>query len=132
MNQDTFQIHCYKPQSCGIQHSRETSASATDAEAEMVLEELRVTHLDSKASRKMSFAGSQTQDLLLTGWSTSIEVLKVFLHKDKLSNKATPHLIRPHLLILPLCMGKHFQTTTPTTPHHYNSYQTISLCRYSF
>jgi hypothetical protein len=52
MSQDTFQIHCYKHQRGGLQQSREASATVSDSEAEMVLEELRVIYLDSKASRK--------------------------------------------------------------------------------
>lgn len=52
--------------------------------------------------------------------STLVELehrdLKAHPYSDRhtSSNKATPPLIKPHLLIVPLSMAKHFQTTTHT------------------
>jgi hypothetical protein len=67
----------------------------------LVLEKLRVLHLDTKvARRKLSSSGNQEEQLFYTGLSLSTGGLKACLHNDKLPPT------RPHLLIVPLPMGQ--------------------------
>jgi len=69
------------------------SGKLGSVQADLVLKEPRVLHLDPKAGRKRcSSAGSQEVGLIPSGWSLSIGNLKAHLQSDVLLST------RPHLL----------------------------------
>jgi hypothetical protein len=66
-------------------------------QADLVLEEPRVLHLDQKTGRKRD---CHRRDSFHTGWSLSIGMSKTHLHSDTLPST------RPHFLIVPLPVGQ--------------------------
>jgi hypothetical protein len=81
-----------------LSHSRKHSRVQTS----MVVEEPRVLHLDPQAARRKT--------VLYTGHGLSIYNLKFCPNSDSLT-------LRPHLLTVPLPMGRPFKHMNPWGPY---------------
>jgi hypothetical protein len=84
----------------------------------MLVKELSSSSWSQGSSKRVSFAGSQEEGCIHTGWNLSIRGdLKVYLHSDTLPPA------RPHLLILLLPMGQAYSK-------HHNHIPIHKICIY--